>query len=86
MLQYKTIIKPIVLYCEEKYPNKFNYGITTNGTLLSKDSIDFFKKYNFSVMLSMDGIKEAQDFDRPCRNSKQSSYDLIMKNVKYLIE
>jgi len=86
MLQYKTIIKPIVLYCEEKYPNKFNYGITTNGTLLSKDSIDFFKKYNFSVMLSMDGIKEAQDFDRPCRNPKQSSYDLIMKNVKYLIE
>lgn len=86
MLQYDNIIVPIVQYCEEKYPNSFRYGITTNGTLLSKERIDFFKKYNFGMMLSMDGIKESQDYTRPCRNCKQSSYDMMIKNIPYLLE
>ena len=86
MLQYEQIIKPMVEYCETIYPNQFKYGITTNGTLLTKEVIDFFKKYKFGVMISMDGIKESQDFTRPCRNKKLSSYDLLIKNIPYLLE
>ena len=86
MLCYKSIIVPIVKYCEEKYPNTFQFGITTNGTLLNKKIIDFFKEKNFSIMFSMDGIKESQDYTRPCKhNCNLSSYDLIMKNINYVV-
>ena len=84
-LCYQSIIYPLVKYCNEKYPNKFNFGITTNGTLLTKEIIDFFKINNFSILLSIDGNKTTQDYNRPCKN-QSSSFDLINKNIKYLLQ
>lgn len=49
-LRWDDIIVPLV----EKYPD-INYSITTNGFVLNKEKIDFLSKYNFSIMLSMDG-------------------------------
>lgn len=86
MLCYETIIKPIVQYCEEQYKDLFQFGMTTNGTLLSKEKIDWLQHYNFSLLLSIDGNKETQDFNRPCRNCTMSSFDLIEKNIPYLLE
>ena len=86
MLCYKSIIVPLIKYCKEKYPNQFSFGMTTNGTLLDKESIDFLYENNFDLLLSIDGDKETQDFNRPCRNCQLSSFDLIEKNIKYLLE
>ena len=85
MLCYKTIIVPIVKYCNKKYPNKFNFGITTNGTLLNKTKIKFLKQNNFNILLSLDGTKETQDFNRSCK-AKESSYKLITKHISYLLK
>lgn len=84
-LCYDSIIVPIVEYCNEKYPDIFNFGITTNGTLLNKERIDFFKKNNFSLLLSIDGAAETQNYNRPCQNG-QESFKLIEKNIPYLLE
>lgn len=86
MLCYKSIIVPVIDYIENKYPNSFYYGMTTNGTLLNKEVIDFIKKHNFQLLLSIDGNKETQDYNRPCKNCNQSSFDLIEKNIPYLLE
>ena len=85
-LCYDTIIVPVVEYCKEKYPNSFTFGISTNGTLLNKEKIDFFKKNNFNLLLSIDGAKKTQDFNRPCKNCNLSSFDLLEKNIPYLLE
>lgn len=86
LLQYNTIIVPLVEYIEEKYPKDFVYSITTNGTLLDHEKIMFLKKYDIFPMLSMDGEKTVQDNNRPCKNQNLSSFDLISKNIPFLLE
>jgi len=55
MLCYDSIIVPIIEYIENKYPNIFYYGMTTNGTLLNEGRINFLKSKNFELLLSIDG-------------------------------
>ena len=43
---------------EEKYPNEIDLGITTNGTLLNKEKIDFLYNHKINPLLSIDGAKE----------------------------
>lgn len=76
MLMYNEIIVPIVKYAEETYPNVFQFGITTNGTLVTEEVLQFFKNHNIGMLLSIDGNKETQDYNRPCR-SGESSFDKI---------
>ena len=42
-------------------------------------------KNHFDMLLSLDGAKKTQDYNRPCRN-KESSFDLIYQNLEYLLE
>lgn len=84
-LCFNSIIVPTVQYCEEKYPNSFSFGITSNGTLLNKEKVDFFKEHHFELLLSIDGAKTTQDYNRPCKNNL-SSFDLLEKNIPYLLE
>ena len=85
MLCYNSIIEPLVEYCHQYYP-EITFGMTTNGTLLDKKKINFLKKNNFNLLLSIDGDKETQNYNRPCRNCNQSSFDLIEKNIPYLLK
>ena len=41
-----------------------NYSIQTNGVNITKEFVEFFKKNNFLVGLSLDGIKDINDFFR----------------------
>ena len=84
-LCYDSIIVPLVLYCEEKYPNIFKFGMTTNGTLLNEKRIDFLKEHNFGLLLSIDGAAETQNYNRPCRDG-QESFKLLEKNIPYLLK
>lgn len=85
MLLYNEIIEPLVLYSEEKYGDSITFGITTNGTLLNEERIDFFANHHFNMLLSIDGNKTTQDFNRPQRNG-EGSFDLIEKNIPYLLK
>lgn len=85
LLRYYDIIEPLVLIVEKDYPDCFNFGVTTNGVLLDKEKIDFLYEHNIIPLLSMDGDKETQDYNRPCKNG-DSSFDLIVKNIPYLLE
>lgn len=84
-LLWDEIIVPLTLYAEKYYPNIVEFGITTNGTLLNKERIDFLFEHKIQPLLSIDGAKETQDLNRPCQNG-QSSFDLVIKNIPYLLE
>lgn len=75
MLRYKDIIKPLVEYIRKTYGD-YDIGITTNGTLLNREVYEFFKKNNVGMLLSIDGNKETQDFNRPYHSGKGSFDDI----------
>lgn len=85
-LLWDEIIVPLVSYCNEKYPNGFNFTITTNCTLLNSERIKFLKENKIFPLLSIDGAKRTQDYNRPCHNSNQSSFDLLANNMLEVLE
>jgi sulfatase maturation enzyme AslB (radical SAM superfamily) len=49
------LVEQTVAYIEEKYMNRFRFSLTTNGSLLEKKHISFFKEKRFELVLSYDG-------------------------------
>jgi uncharacterized protein len=60
------------------------YSITTNGTLLTEEDANFFETYGFAVTISLDGLKEAHDLQRPMKGGK-GSFDRVMANIRPLL-
>ena len=52
------LVEDMVAYEEKKFKNRFRYTMTTNGSLLKKEHILFFKKYHFDLVLSYDGLAQ----------------------------
>ena len=75
-LQWDNIIVPLV----NKY-SQLQYSITTNGYLLDKEKIDFLSVHDFAVMLSMDGNKITQSYNRD-----ENSFEKLDNIIPYLLE
>jgi uncharacterized protein len=60
------------------------FSITTNGTLLTEDDAAFFDRYGFSVTVSLDGVGETHDRQRPMKGGR-GSYARIMENIAPLL-
>ncbi len=61
----------------------FNYVIQTNGTLLTSEIAEFFKEYDFSVGISLDGPRFVHDANRVFPDGS-GSFDKVMRAVKLL--
>ena len=62
-LLQRQLIYDTVAYAQSlRLPGKFHYKITTNGTLLDREFLDFSQKHQVFIALSHDGI--AQDVNR----------------------
>lgn len=78
------VVKDLVAYgrsLEEANNKKFRFTLTTNGTLLKDDMLEFINAEMDNIVLSIDGRKEINDLMRPHRGG-QGSYDEIVP--KYL--
>ncbi len=68
---------------------KFDNSIQTNGTLINEETADFFKEYNFSVGLSLDGPEELNDKTRVYNNFREGNkgtFQDILNSIKILKE
>lgn len=71
----------------KKYAKQIYFGITTNGTLLNDEKIDYLVANKFDVTISVDGPREIHDINRFFKNKKKNgSYDIIYPNLQRLIE
>lgn len=84
MLEYETIIKPLVEWAKDSEYN-VHWGMTTNGTLFTEERLDWCKKNGVGFLLSIDGDKATQDYNRPCVNGG-SSFDLVAPMLPKIIE
>jgi len=64
---------------------RVRYEMTTNGTLLNKEIIDFGVANGLSYLLSLDGDRETHDLHRREVNGK-GTYDRIVQWIPYLKE
>ena len=65
MLEYDTVIRPLVEWLHDELKERFRFSITTNGTLLTDERMGFMRRHGFGLLLSMDGNKPVQDYSRP---------------------
>jgi uncharacterized protein len=81
------VVKETVAYgrqLEKSAGKHFYFTITTNGTLLDKESIDFINENMDNVVISIDGRKEVHDAVRHSQSGR-GSYDTIVPLAKELV-
>lgn len=80
------LIKKCVDYANETIEGRnVRYSMTTNGTLITSDIVEFFMEHNFQTLISLDGAKEEHDINRKFVNGR-GSFDTIMSNVRMIKE
>lgn len=84
MTMWDEVIVPVADWIRLKYNKPFVLGITTNGTLLDHERIRYMKERNFSLLLSIDGDRETQDYNRP-RHDGSGSFESIEKNIPEIL-
>ncbi len=82
------VVKNTIEYArkkEKQFNKNFRFTITTNGVLLNSENIKYINDNMNNVVLSLDGRKNVNDNMRFNLN-RQGSYDLIINNIKELVE
>lgn len=76
------LIKEVVEYVKQ-IDNETIFYITTNGTLLNSEIIDFLTENNILITFSLDGFKENHDRNRVYENGRPT-FDTIINNINKL--
>lgn len=86
LLNFDTVVKAVDYgkAIENKKGKKFYFTITTNGTLLDDEKINFINEYMDNVVISIDGRKEIHDSIRSDRAGR-GTYDKIVPLAKKLV-
>ena len=50
-----------------------SFGIVTNGTLFSDETLSIIRRLKINITVSLDGVKEKNDLVRPAKNGKSST-------------
>lgn len=80
---YKIIVNIQNEICEGSPNRIICNAIQTNGTLLSEEYLEFFKRNKFGIGISIDGIPKHHDIKRHFENHK-GSYELIQQGIERL--
>ncbi|MDD2284064.1 MAG: radical SAM protein [Paludibacter sp.] len=87
LLRFPIIVK-VAEYAvhEAKRKNReIVFSITTNGTLLDKDIIEFFVKHAFQIVISLDGPKTIHDRYRKYHHGG-GTFDVVFNKLKLIKE
>jgi uncharacterized protein len=83
-----SVMRSTVEYAKrrgEEVGKNVAFSLTTNGTLLTEEIVDFLSEHKIGVTVSMDGDKELNDRQRIFHDGK-GSYDVIVPKVKMLLK
>lgn len=75
------LIKNYVANLKQKYSEKVQFGITTNGTLLTEKIAKVLNENFSDLSVSIDGLKAVHDKNR-IYTSGEGSYDKILENIE----
>ena len=82
------VLKKTVAYARRRAAEegkRIEFSLTTNGTLLQPDIIEWLSENQVGVTISIDGPKEVQDGLRVFHNGK-GTYDVVLPKIKELLK
>ncbi|MFQ6759342.1 radical SAM protein [Desulfovibrionaceae bacterium CB1MN] len=84
LLAWETLTKAFAFASQEAESTgkQIRHHVVTNGTLLTKEKVNFFVKHKIDVVVSIDGEKDLHDRQRPLRDGKPS-FHLLKQNLSY---
>ena len=85
MIMWDSIIVPLTNWIRNEYKKPFSLGMTSNATLLNEERINFMKENGISLLFSIDGGKETQDYNRPYADGT-GSFDTIEPIIEKIAE
>ena len=87
LLNFKLIekISPYAISQAKKLKKNLTITVCTNATLLEEKYLDFFKKYNIKLIISLVGRKSDQDKFRNFQENK-GTYEIILKKLPMIFE
>lgn len=81
------LIKNIIMYINMNYPYRnVRYTISTNASLLNEEVMEYMVANKFHILISFDGNKKIHDRNRKFKNSDKSTYDIVVKNLKMILQ
>lgn len=81
------LIKEVVEYAEEVFMGKgISFTLTTNGSLLTDEIVDFFIEHNMDIMISLDGPREVHNKSRKFAATGRGTFETIESNLKKIHE
>jgi uncharacterized protein len=82
------VLKSAIVYARERAAEmgkEVDFSLTTNGTLLKPDVIEFLAENRVGVTISIDGPKEVQDQFRVFQNGT-GSYEIVAPKIRELLQ
>lgn len=80
------LVRQVIEYSKKIFYGKvLTYSLTTNGSLLEDDIVDFLKENDVSLMISLDGPKSIHDRNRRFGNG-EGTYDVVMSKIQRIRE
>ncbi|OMH29053.1 quinohemoprotein amine dehydrogenase maturation protein [Motiliproteus sp. MSK22-1] len=86
-LSNMPLIRQTVEYCQQRFQSvkgRVDFTLTTNGTLLTEELVDYFNTNGIGLTISMDGPKAIHDKNRITVGG-QGTYDVVNSKVKMLL-
>lgn len=71
------VIKQITDYATGLFGENLHFGITTNGCTITKEIAQFLAKFNFSVVVSVDGPESIHNHHRKYANGSPTYIDVV---------
>ncbi|MBN1899358.1 MAG: radical SAM protein [Spirochaetes bacterium] len=87
LLRFDLVKKAVeyAQYLNNEHKRELTFILSTNGLALTKEKVDFFKRYNFLIEFSLDGEVENQLKMRRSRDNK-NYYSQLKKNLEYFLK
>jgi uncharacterized protein len=79
------LIQEIVDYSERMHGSKINFRMSTNGTLVTPQMLQFFRQHDIYFALSIDGNQEQHNICRRYSNG-EGSYDDIKERMNSILD
>lgn len=82
-LMAQRTLRELTLYAKANAPTDLVFAVTTNGTLLRGDIVDFLVENGFYILVSLDGGREDHDRNRSYPGGL-GTFDRIVENLREL--